>query len=415
MEKLDKILSEIKSYREKIKVYFEKINKEEIFLYIKNKICLIISILIFTIILLAIISKGFVVSKNELLRDLEMSMRKGRISRVYGDVLVYDEKVSKNELKPLFEYYNEETEKINILLEELRTSGRSGVFTIKSSKKGIWQDHYLEVSTVGIKVNCNFPNAKILLNDEEISSTNIKRGLIPGMYIVKAELKTDYGDVEKEVEVSLMQNEEITIKLDAIDLSITSNFSDANVLIDDKNINKKVSEFDGVDPIPTNKNIYIQLQREFPWGIIKSEKIKVSDSPNVNLDINMVNNELSKQIEGSIDSFYGSVFDALNKKDSSLIVSATEEVPKKIYDEFNKKSLILSNNYEIRNLETKIENSEFKYENNIYEAQVVVKINYSIYKKIFSLFQSEEENMFLTNMELVGSKWIVKGIQKIDL
>lgn len=415
MGKFNEFLSIIKNYIEKLELYLKKINKEKILLDIKEKKYLITSITIFIIVLLTIVAKGFVVTKDELLKDLEVSMRKGRVSKIYGDILVFDEKVSIQELNPLLKYYSEENEKINMLLSELKSNGTSGVFTIKSNKKAIWQNYYLEISTVGMKVNCNFPNAKIFLNDKEIKGSNVKRGLIPGTYVVKAQLETNYGEVEKEVEVSLMQNEEVSINLDAIDLSITSNFNDANVLINDEDINKKVSEFGSVSIVPTDKNIYIQLQREFPWGVIKSEKMKINNSPNINLDISVVNEKLTTEIEGVVDKFYESVFDALNKKDSSLIASTNEEVQKKIYDDINKKSLILPNNYEIRGLETKIENSEFKYENNVYEAQIVVKINYSIYKKLFSLFESEEENMFLTNIELVGDKWFVKGIQKFDL
>lgn len=415
MEKFNGILSGIKRNVNKLKLDFEKFDNEKIVLGFKEKKYLILSVLIFIIILLAMSVRGIVVTKDELLKDLEVSIREGRVSKIYGNVLVFDEKVSKEELNPLLKYYSEENEKINKLLSELKSSGASGIFTVKSNRKAIWQNYYLEVNTIGIKVNCNFKDAKIFLDNKEIKTNDIKMGIIPGIYTIKAHLETNYGEIEKEVEVSLMENEEVFVKLDAVDLSITSNFNDANVLINDEDIDKKVSEFEGVSIIPTDKNIYIQLQREFPWGIIKSEKIKVSDTPSINLDINMVNEELITQIEVAVDKFYGSVFDALNKKDSSLIALTNEEVQKKIYDDINKKSLILDNNYEIRGLETKIENSEFKYENNVYEAQVVVKINYSIYKKLFALFQREEENMFLTNMELVGDKWFIKGIQKFNL
>lgn len=415
MEKFNENLSKVKDHINKLKLDFKEINKEDILSAIKEKRYLIASIVIFTIVLLTVSIKGFVMSKNELIKDLEKSVKKGNVGKIHGDIFVFDEKVSRGELKPLLEYYNEENEKINILLSELRANGTSGVFTIKTNKKGIWENYYLEVDTVGIEVDCNFSNSKIFINNEEIKSGNVKRGLIPGIYTVKAELETTYGIVEKEVEVSLMQNEKVTIKLDAIDLIVKSNFNDATVLINDENIKKNVSEFESLNPIPTKENIFIQLEREFPWGTIKSEKVKVSGSPNINLDINMVNEELITQIELAIDTFYTSVFQALNKKDSELISLADEEVQKKIYDEINKRSLILQNNYEIRGLETKIENSEFKYGNDTYVAQVVVKINYSIYKKLFSLFQSEEENMFLTNMELVGEEWVVKGIQKFEL
>ncbi|MBU3136706.1 hypothetical protein KPL39_10560 [Clostridium gasigenes] len=415
MKKNNEILCKVKDYINNFKLELGKINKESIVSFIKVRKYLITSISIIIIILLMVSGKVFITSKDKLLNDLEISMKQGNSRKIYGDILVADKKVSRSELDPLIKYYNSDTTKINKVLSELKTSGVGEVFTIKSNKKGIWQDYYLEVNTVDIKVNCNFSNAKIFVDSNELNGDNRSSGIVPGLYKIKAILKTNYGDVEKEIEVSLIQNEEVSINLEAVDLNITSNFNDAKVLINDKDINKKVSEIGDYGPIPTNESIDIGIQREFPWGIIKSEKIKVNDSPNINIDINMVNEELTTQIELSINKFYESVFNALNKRDYRLIVLTNEEIQRKIYDEINKKSLIFKNNYEISELETKIENSEFKYEDNLYKAQIVIKINYSIDKKMFLLSKNREESMFLTNMELVGNEWIIKEIQKFGL
>ena len=415
MKKNNEILSKVKDYINNFKLELGKINKESIVSFIKVRKYLITSISIIIIILLMVSGKVFITSEDKLLNDLEISMKQGNSSKIYGDILVADKKVSRSELDPLIKYYNSNTTKINKVLSELKTSGVGEVFTIKSNKKGIWQDYYLEVNTVDIKVNCNFSNAKIFVDSNELNGDNRSSGIIPGLYKIKAILKTNYGDVEKEIEVPLIQNEEVSINLEAVDLNITSNFNDAKVFINDNDINKKVSEIGDYGPIPTNENIDIGIQREFPWGIIKSEKIKVNDSTNINIDINMVNEELTTQIELSINKFYESVFNALNKRDYSLIVLTNEEIQRKIYDEINKKSLIFKNNYEISELETQIENSEFKYEDNVYKAQIVIKINYSIDKKMFLLSKNREENMFLTNMELVGDEWIIKEIQKFGL
>lgn len=415
MKKKNDILYKIKKYINNFKLDLTKVNKENIMSFIKEKKYLISITLVFIIIFIMSWGKVIITSKDELLNNLEISMRKGDSRKVYGDIFVADEKISRNELDPLIRYYNSDTTKIDKVVSELKTTGKSGVLKIKSKKSLVWQNYYLELDTVGIKVNCNFEEAKIFLDNKEIDGGNVKRGLVPGLYNVKAKLKTNYGDVEKEVEVSLMQNEEISIKLDATNLNITSNFNDAKVFINDKDTNKKVSEISNYGPVPTNNNIQIQLQREFPWGVIQSDKVKVSDLPNMNIDINMVNEELTTQIELSINKFYESVFNALNERDYNLITLTNEEIKKKIYEEINQKSLIFKNNYEISDLEIKIENSEFKYEDNKYKAQIVVKINYLIYKKLFLSSKNPVESMFLTNMQLVGDKWIIEEVQKFDL
>lgn len=415
MEKKNEILYKIRKYINNFKLDLGKVNKENIMSFIKGKKYLMSIILLLVMFFFMSWGKIFVTTKDELLNNLEVSMKKGDSRKVYGDIFVVDEKISRSELEPLIKYYNSDITKIDKIISELKTTEKSGVIKVKNKRRLIWQNYYLEVDTVGIKVNCNFEEAKIFLDNKEIDGGNVKRGLVPGLYNVKAQLKTDYGNVEKEVQVSLMQNEEVSIKLDATNLNITSNFNDAKVFINDKDTNKKVSEISNYGPIPTNENIEIQLQREFPWGVIQSDKVTLSDVPNMNIDINMVNEELTTQIEVSINKFYESIFKALNERDYNLITLTNEEIKKKIYEEINEKSLIFKNNYEISGLEVKIENSEFKYEDNKYKAQIVVKINYSIYKKLFLSSPAKIESMFLTNMELVGDEWIIEEVQKFDL
>ena len=415
MEKVDDILSKIKEYINKLKIDFKKVNRDNIFSFIKDRKYLITIILVIIIFMIMAVGKITTSSRDELLNNLEVSMKTGKSRKVSGDILMAEDKISKNEIEPLIKYYNSNTTKIEKVINELKTSGQSGVLKIKSSTYGIWEDYYLEVDSVSLKVNTNFEEAKIFIDNKEIEDSNMKIVLVPGRYTVRAYLKTDYGDVEKETQVSLIENEEIDIKLDAAYLNIISNFNDSKVFINDKYTNKKVSEIESLGPIPTNNGTIIHLEREFPWGVIKSDKVKISNSPTINIDINMVNNELTTQIESTINKFYESVFYALNKRDYNLIVLANEQIKKKIYEEINRKSLILKNNYEIIDLETKIENSEFKYENNVYKAQIVVKINYSIYKKLFLTSKDKEEVMFLTNMEFIGDEWIINEIQKFSL
>lgn len=415
MEKYNKILASVKEYANNLKEDLNKVNKSNVKDFIKERIYLLSGISIITIALIMLIGASCITSKDELIENFKISMTKGNVNRIYGDIFVEQDKASKSELEPLIEYYNGDISKVRKVVNELKTSDESSIFQIKSNKKIFWQDYYLEVKTVGIKVNSNFDKATIFINNIEFGNTNVKRGLIPGIYKVKAQINTEYGIVEEEKEVSLMQNEEINFNLDVTNLNIKSNFNDAKVFINNKDINKKVSEIINYGPIPTNKNIEMHLEREFPWGIIKSEKVKINDVPNINIDINMVNEELTTQIETNINRFYKSVFNALNERDYKLILLTNEEIQKKIYDEINKNSLIFKNNYEISDLETKIENSEFKYEDNTYKAKIVIKIQYSIYKKIFPMSKTKEETMFLTNMELVDKNWIVKEIQKFSL
>ena len=129
----------------------------------------------------------------------------------------------------------------------------------------------------------------------------------------------------------------------------------------------------------------------------------------------MVNDELNNIIDEVVNKFYLSSFEALNSKDKSLISGATEEVKEMVYSYINEKTFLLSNNYEITDLNVEIEKSDFKYEDNIYKVSLVTKIDYSVYKKMLPFVKNSNENSFILNLEYENGDFIIKGIQKIDI
>ena len=253
------------------------------------------------------------------------------------------------------------------------------------------------------------------INDEKIAETKIKRNLIPGKYSIKGKLNTLYGEIEEKKEVYIMENLEYKLDMPAINITLTSNFEDANVLIDGKEINKQVKDMKKYGPIPLNKNIKIQLEREFPWGLIASEKVEVSNLPNLNINIDIVNDELIEEVNKSTNDFYTSVFEALNNSDYSLIANAEDDAKSKIYDSIKKESLFLKNNYEITDLKTELKSSEFYYENGIYKGNVVIKLNYNIKKKLVPFWKNNVEEMFLTSIEYKNTNWIINDVQKFSI
>ena len=228
-------------------------------------------------------------------------------------------------------------------------------------------------------------------------------------------MDTLYGKVVEEQEIFLMQNEEYILNLKAININLSSNFDDADVVINDKKVNKKVKDIKNYGPIPINKGINIYLEREFPWGVLKSEKVNVGGLPNINIDINMVNDKLLTEIDSCTNIFYSSVFDALNLNDYSLIKNADEDAKNKIYDSVKRESLFLKNNYELTELNTEVRSSEFYYENKTYKANIVINLDYSVSKKLIPFIKDNVNEMFLTQMEYVDGKWEITNVQKFNL
>ena len=129
----------------------------------------------------------------------------------------------------------------------------------------------------------------------------------------------------------------------------------------------------------------------------------------------MVNEKLMNEIEISLNTFFNSVFDALNGGDKTLIQNADESTRNKIYDDIFKKTLFFTNNYEISDMSLNIEKSEFKYEDFIYKGNVVVKINYDIYKKILPFVKESREETFLVGLIYDDGKWVSNSIQRFNM
>lgn len=356
---------------------------------------------------------GYRSSENILLKDLEIAIKKNKPEKIYKKVRTDGNKVTKAEIKPIVEYYSEKQEKVTEIMKELKSSGESGFFKLINNKFLFFDNYYLEIDKVEVEINSNFDNTKIFIN--EIEKYHDKISVIPGKYLIRGELETLYGVIEKEEEVYLVDDVEYTLNMPAINISLSSNFQDANVFINDKSINKKVNEVQNFGPIPLEKDITIQLEKEFPWGLIKSEKVKVQNLPNINIDIKMVNDNLISDINKATEEFYDSVFNALNKSDYNLIENSRENTKSKIYDSIKRESLFLKNNYEIKDLQVEMKSSEFYYEDEKYKGNIVINLNYNISKKLLPFIDKKVEEMFLTNVEYENNEWIITDVQKFNL
>jgi uncharacterized membrane protein YvbJ len=415
LEKLKELIEAFKEYFKLLINDFNNLTFKNLKDFIKRrKILFLVSLLLIFSIL------GFGVgnyksSKNIILKNLEIALKENKPEKIYKEIILDDNKISKSEFEPLSEYYSENTSQVDNIIKNLKSNGESGYFSLVNKKILFFDNYHIEIKPVAVKINTNFDETKVYINGNEIAATNIKRNLIPGKYLIKGELETLYGVIEEEKEVYIMENLVYDLNMPAINISLTSNFEDAKVFINDEDINKNVKDIQGYGPIPLNKEINIQLEREFPWGTLKSDKVTIGTLPNINIDINMVNDNLINEVNLSANNFYTSVFNALNNSDYSLIENSRDDAKSKIYDSIKRESLFLKNNYELNDLNTEVKSSEFYYENGTYKGNIVISLNYNISKKILPFIDKNVEEMFLTQMEYENNKWIIVDVQKFAL
>lgn len=395
---------------------------KELFLKISNNIKIEgknIRIKVYIIILiLALVSIVFNItkpmSKKELINQLEMALLKGKENWVERNIKIDGAKAENDELKPLIHYYLLNNKDVEQVISNLKKNNNSGNLTIESEKSLLGENYYLNLSTISINITSDIKEAIIYINGREVNKEELV-SLIPGTYEVAYKLKTDYGDVEETKEMDILSSGDVKIEVAAKYITLYSNFSDAKVYINEKDTKKTVSEIKKYGPIPNNKDITIYIAKDFPWGVIKSPEIKVQEDNILKIDINMANDELLATIENTLREFYNSLFDALNNKDSSLIENVEENSREEVFNSIYEKPKVFANNYTISDLELKIANSEFKYENEKYVANILVDMDYSVAKKILPFIKEQKEERFLLSLIYNEEKWLVESSQRIEL
>lgn len=395
---------------------------KELFLKISNNIKIEgknIRIKVYIIILiLALVSIVFNItkpmSKKELINQLEMALLKGKENWVERNIKIDGAKAENDELKPLIHYYLLNNKDVEQVISNLKKNNNSGNLTIESEKSLLGENYYLNLSTISINITSDIKEAIIYINGREVNKEELV-SLIPGTYEVAYKLKTDYGDVEETKEMDILSSGDVKIEVAAEYITLYSNFSDAKVYINEKDTKKTVSEIKKYGPIPNNKDITIYIAKDFPWGVIKSPEIKVQEDNILKIDINMANDELLATIENTLREFYNSLFDALNNKDSSLIENVEENSREEVFNSIYEKPKVFANNYTISDLELKIANSEFKYENKKYVANILVDMDYSVAKKILPFIKEQKEERFLLSLIYREEKWLVESSQRIEL
>ena len=395
---------------------------KELFLKISNNIKIEgknIRIKVYIIILiLALVSIVFNItkpmSKKELINQLEMALLKGKENWVERNIKIDGVKAENDELKTLIHYYLLNNKDVEQVISNLKKNNNSGNLTIESEKSLLGENYYLNLSTISINITSDIKEAIIYINGREVNKEELV-SLIPGTYEVAYKLKTDYGDVEETKEMDILSSGDVKIEVAAEYITLYSNFSDAKVYINEKDTKKTVSEIKKYGPIPNNKDITIYIAKDFPWGVIKSPEIKVQEDNILKIDINMANDELLATIENTLREFYNSLFDALNNKDSSLIENVEENSREEVFNSIYEKPKVFANNYTISDLELKIANSEFKYENEKYVANILVDMDYSVAKKILPFIKEQKEERFLLSLIYREEKWLVESSQRIEL
>lgn len=404
--------------KEKLFVFIEnlkkQINKFRKLSIEKKAIVISISIFVVSLFIMMFTSRS-IDTKEKVIIDFKTAIESENVKLLSKSLKVDDKHVNYKSLVPLMEYYKDKGNTLVDITKQLRVNNKSGILEIKNKKNIFGNNYYININRISVEVQSNFNNTEISIDNKNVKSGELLKDIIPGNYVAKYKLNTEFGYITGEEEVTITEGSIVKISVNAGNITLYSDYKDADVFIENKDIGKKVEDIVDFGPIPLDKDIKIYIEKEFPWGKIKSETVSINDGGIIKIDINMINEELMKEINIALNTFFNSVFYALNEEDKSLIENADESTKDKIYDDIFKKTLVFTNNYKISDMNLNIEKSEFNYGDETYEGNVVVKINYDIYKKVLPFIKEKHNEMFLVGLIYENGNWLAKDIQRVNI
>lgn len=356
-------------------------------------------------------------SKDQILISLEVALKDGDANKLKKIVKLEDKKLSTEDLKPLIEYYKENSLRIVEDIKRLKQGQETEIFHVVEENNMIFSEVYIKLKTYDIKVNSNFDSGKFVINDsyETISSKESFEDMIPGKYLIKGILDSKYNNIETVKEINILESKEVEIDFNAINITVESPYQDAEVYINDVNSNLTVEEAKEIGPFNLEETNYIYIKRNFPWGEVQGEKVYIKDIPIVKANINFENNEMKNDILDLAKEFYNSVFEALNMEDKSYITGATNGTKEKVYSILEKSYILLKNKYIIDEIEVVEDKSEYSYKDQVYRATIVVKVDYRIEKKLFGLNETKNSKLFFTNIIYENDQWVVEDVENFSL
>lgn len=355
-------------------------------------------------------------SREYILSKLEMSLKNSDTSTLSDIVKVDGERVKEKNLESLVEYYSNGNNKIDTLITNLKNNNETKDFKLQSKKYFFWNMYYLDVKTFNIKIKSNFEEGNFILgNSGKVKAGETIKNVIPGNYKITGSLNSNYEEIKTSKEIVVMEDKEIELNFPATKITINSDFQDAEVYINGKDIKKEVKDLKDFGPVPTDGTVSVYLEKDFPWGRNKGEEVKITENPTINLTVPISNETLEGDLTNIITKFYESVFVALNKQNKKYIENCTNDIKNKIYSSVEKKYILFKNKYSNLKINIDFDNSQYFYTDDTYRATIVANVQYDVSKAILDINKETYTKNFFTRIVYKDDKWIVEDVDNFNL
>lgn len=397
---------------------FFKPNRVKVLEFWKNYKKAIIPVIIILCLLLGYYIGTPKDNKQGVINKLQVGLEDGNVRTLNSIIKVDGKNATGNELEPLVKYFSGRSDRIVEFVNLVQNNGATKLMELRSEKNFFGTRYYIDLKTFDLLINSNLKDTQITLNNKKIEAGKEIKNVIPGQYTLEASVNSKYGLIKETGDIMVLKNTNVNLDLRGEKITVNSEFKDATVLVNGVSSGKTVAEFKEIGPMPMDGSVELRLEKNFPWGKIQGPEMNVKDSSMVNLTLNMANDKLWEEVDGTLNGFYESVFNALNNENKDEITEATDNVKNKIYSILEKQYIFLKNDYKLDSLTMDKEKSNFSCKDGKYIGTVVCDVNYTVSKNIFGIIglsESKENKKFFTNVIYENGKWVVSNIENFSL
>lgn len=247
---------------------------------------------------------------------------------------------SKKDLKELVDNLHKQAQSKDMNHNKKKDTLEFYITLKKSPKKLLFFDtYYFEMKPCYVNFKINYASTKLYVDGKYICTSdtdnfsNRTGPFIPGKHKVTTICETVFGRSENNESFNFLNpycdgaSESSYICYTSVKgnfARVTCNYGDAEVFINGKDSGKKSKDFTSIGPIAPGVKNTICLQREFPWGIAKSDNINVGESNVLDIFINGKTDKLVDQLKSVVAEFNNSLAEALRAQKSSYIKAADE-------------------------------------------------------------------------------------------
>lgn len=340
--------------------------------WIKRYRWICIGALAFLVILGGLYAAGaYLTDGNRLVAKFEQAVKDGDAEALASMLEPGDKNlvIDKDSVKPLIDYLKDDefqraavTDKLRDQIKMLEKSENYQLYgslfddsIIQAKKSGkqflLYNDYTLVVTPFYPYVSTTYEGTNILVNGKKIATSKEeyygeKIGpIMPGKNVFKVKYEGDYASMEAEKTLTLSDAfgyYDVNLDLNGSYLSITSNYDDAAIFIDDQDTGLTTGDYENIGPILIDGSNQVHVEKEFPWGVVKSEVLPI-DTEYIRLEINPENDEFREQIQTATQNFYQEMITSLNTgnvEETSHMSSSVKEAVSYLIEELQAENIV---------------------------------------------------------------------------